>query len=124
MATQCELAPSAWSGPRSLELGESDKDEREERRRVPLVVCEHVEVLEDVLVEEVRLVEQEDRVDLAAAEILDVRADGEEDGGGGRLGIEPERQTQLAVEIAAAERGVVTVGEPVPGLGQPVAECA
>ena len=40
-------------------------------------------MLEDVLVEEVGLVEEEDRVYGLATELLDVGADGVEDGSGG-----------------------------------------
>ncbi len=57
-----------------LKLGEADEDEGEERLRVPLVVEQDVEVVEDVLVEEVGLVEEEDGVEALVAELLDATA--------------------------------------------------
>ena len=73
----------AAHGEAVLELGETDEDEGEERAAIPLVVEQDVEVIEGVLVEEMALVEEEDGVDAFAAELLDVRGDGVEDGGGG-----------------------------------------
>jgi hypothetical protein len=66
-----------------------------------------VQMVERVLVKQVRLVEEEDRVDALAAEVLDVVADGVEDGrrGGGRG--QAEGVAELAIEVAAAEGGVV-----------------
>jgi hypothetical protein len=62
-----------------LELGQADKHERKKRPRVPLVVEQDVQVVDDVLVKQVRLVEEEDRVQPPLTEVLDVRGDGEED---------------------------------------------
>jgi hypothetical protein len=83
-----------------------------------------VEVPEHLRVEKVGLVDEEDRVDALAAEVLDVGGDGVEDAGGGGLGVEAEGEAELAVEVAAAERGVVAVGESVAGLGEALAERA
>ena len=73
----------AAQGEAIVELGETDEDERQQRPAVPLVVEEDVEVVEGVLVQEVRLVEQEDRKDAIATELFDVGGDGVKDGGGG-----------------------------------------
>ena len=101
-----------------LEVGEAHEDERQEGSAVPFVIQEDVQMVEGVLVKQVCLVEQEDRVDAVASEVLDVGADGVEDGrrGGGRG--QAEGLAELAVEVAAAEGGVVAVGQPVAGLGQ------
>ena len=61
---------------------------------------------------------------LVAAELLDVGADGVEDGGGGAAGDEAEGEAELAVEVAPAERGVVAVGETEAVLGQAMAQGA
>jgi hypothetical protein len=81
-----------------------------------------VKVVQHVLVEQVGLVEEEDRVNTLAAKIFDVGGDGEKESrsGGGRR--EPQGEAKLAVEIAAAEGGVVAVGEAETGLRQPVAQ--
>ena len=57
------------------------------------------------------------------AEFLDVGSHREEDGGrsGGR--IEAERETQLPVEVAAAQRGVVAIRQPE-ARREPVSERA
>nr|WP_323379136.1 hypothetical protein [Pyxidicoccus xibeiensis] len=74
-------------------------------------------MVEHVLVEQVRLVEEEDGVDALATEVLHVAGHGVEDRGRGGGRREPEGKTQLAVEVAAAQRGVVTVGEAEARLG-------
>jgi len=63
-------------------------------------------------------------VNAVAAEIFDVAGDGEEDGSGAGGGGQAEGETELAVEIAAAEGGVVAVGEAKAGHGELVAEGA
>jgi hypothetical protein len=93
----------------ALELGQTDQDKRQERPAVPLVVEQDVQMVEHVLVEKVRFIEQENRVDALAPELLDVRADRVEDacrGGGGR---QSERLAELTIEVAPAERSVMTV---------------
>ena len=45
------------------------------------------------------------------------RVDGVEEGGGGGRGAEAEREAELAVEVAATERGVVAVGQAEAGRG-------
>jgi hypothetical protein len=95
-----------------LALGEADEDEGEERLRVPLAVEEDVQVGEHLLVEEVRLVDEEDRVHALLGELLDVGGDAVEDRRGGGVRGEAQGEAELAVEVAAAERGVVAVGEP------------
>ncbi len=80
-------------------------------------------MVEHVLMEQVRLVEEEDGVDALATEFLHVAGHGVEDSGGGGRG-EPEGQTQLAVEVAAAQRGVVAIGEAEARLGKPVTKRA
>ena len=107
-----------------VELGQADEDEGQQRAAVPLVIEEDVQVVERVLVKEVRLVEEEDGVEALAAEIFDVGADGEEDGRGGGGRREAEGEAELAIEVAAAERGVMAVGETEAGLRQAMAEGA
>ena len=55
-----------------IELGEADEHEGEERAAVPLVIEQDMQVVEHVLVQEVGFVEEKDRVDAVASEILDV----------------------------------------------------
>ena len=55
---------------------------------------------------------------VVAAELLDVATDRVEDRGRGRLRREPERQAQLAIEVAAPERRVVGVRQPKARVGQ------
>jgi hypothetical protein len=64
-----------------VELREPHHDEREERLRIPLIVEEDVRVAEHLLVEQVRLVEEEDQVEVLLGEVFHVRRDGVEDGG-------------------------------------------
>jgi hypothetical protein len=94
-----------------LELGQAHQHDREQRSGVPLVIGQDVQVLEDVLVQEVRFIEQEDRVDAFFAELLHVLVDGVEDCGRGGLWRETEREANMAVEVASAERRVVAVGQ-------------
>src|SRR5258706_2751681 len=100
-----------------LKLGEADEDEGEERLRVPLVVEQDVEVVEDVLVEEVGLGEEEGGVEALVAELLDVGGDGVKDASGGGRWRQPERVAEEPVEVPAAEGGVVTVGEAEASVG-------
>lgn len=66
---------------------------------------------ERVLVEQVRLIEQEDRVLPRFPSIRDVHAHGVEEGYGGGRGRQAQGGAELAVEVAAPEGGVVAVGE-------------
>jgi len=88
------------------QLGEADEDEREECPAIPLAVEEDVEVVEGVLVEEMRFVEEEDGMRTFAAEVLNVGGDGVEDGGGGGRRRQPEGEAELAVEVAATQRQI------------------
>jgi len=108
------------------ELWESDEDQGQEGLGVPFVVEEDVEVVEGVLVQEVGFVEEEDGVGALGGEHLDVGGDGVKDAGGGGGGSEAEGEAELAIEVAAPEGGVVTVGEAkaVCGLGEAVAQGA
>lgn len=99
------------------QLGQADEEQGQERAAVPLVVAQDVQVIEHVLVEQVRLVEQEDGVALLGGELLDVARDLVEDGGGG-LRVEAEGEADVPVEVASAERGVVAVGQAEAGLGE------
>ncbi len=76
-------------------------------------------VLQDVLVEQVRLVDEEHGVDVLASELSDVGRDGVEDAGGGGLGCEAEGVADLPVEVASPERGVAAVGEAESIGGEP-----
>jgi hypothetical protein len=68
-----------------------------------------VEVVEHVLVEQVRLIEEEDRMAPLGSELLDVASDLVEDGGRRRLRIEPECEADVAIEVSPSERRVVAV---------------
>jgi hypothetical protein len=59
-----------------------------------------------------------------ATELGDMCTDGKEDGSGGSSRCEAEREADVAVEIAAAERDVVTVGEAEAGFGKTMPERA
>ena len=75
-------------------------------------------MIEHVLVEQVRLIEKEDRVELLFAQVLDVGRHGVEERGCGRRRREAQGGAQLPVEVPATERGVVAVREPEAGRGQ------
>src|SRR5215208_1279532 len=83
-----------------------------------------MQMVEHVLMKQVRLVKQEDGMDTLASEILDMEADGIEDGGRRRRGIQAERQTELAIEITPSKRGIVAVGQPEACLRQAMAHRA
>ena len=68
--------------------------------------------------QQVGLVQQKRRMHVITAELLDVATDRVEDRGRGRLGREPERQAQLAIEVAAPERRVVGIRQPKARVGQ------
>ncbi len=69
-------------------------------------------MVEGVLMKQVRLVEEKDGVESLFGKVLDLDGDGVEDGGGGGTGLQPEGQTELAIEVVPAEGGVTAVGEP------------
>lgn len=106
------------------ELWESDEDEGQEGLGVPFVVEEDVKVIKGVLVQEVGFVEEEDGVGALGGEHLDVGGDGVKDAGGGGGGSEAEGKAELAIEVAASEGSVVTVGEAkaIRGLGEAVTQ--
>jgi hypothetical protein len=108
------------------EFGESDEDQGQQGLGVPFVVEQDVQVVEGVLVQEVGFVEEEDGVAAFGGEALDVGGDGVKDACGSGRGSEAEREAELAIEVAASEGGVVTVGEAkaVLGLGEAVAQRA
>src|SRR3954463_9792767 len=81
-------------------------------------------MVEGVLVQEVGFVEEEDRVDALARQLLDVRRHGGEEVAGGGRGREAECEAELAVEVATTERGVVRVGQSVAGGGDTVTQRA
>ena len=60
----------------SLQLGEPDEHQRQQRARVPLVVEQDVEVRQHVRVQQVRLVEEKDGVDFVPVLVGDVSLDG------------------------------------------------
>jgi hypothetical protein len=123
MKARVERAVAA-QGETIAELREADEHEGEESAAVPLVVEQDVEVVEGVLVQEVGFVEEEDGMDALAGELLDVRGHGVEKVAGGGGGRQPEGEAELAVEVAAAERGVVRVGQAVAGSGDAVTDRA
>jgi hypothetical protein len=76
-ATKAPRARCA-AGEAVLELGEPHQHDGEQRASIPLVIGQDVQALEDVLVQEVRFIEQEDRVDPFFTELLDMLVDGVE----------------------------------------------
>ena len=114
----------AAEGEAIAELRQADEDEREQGAAVPVVVEEDVEVVEGVLVQEVGLVEEEHGVDALFGALLDMTRDGVEQAACGGRGRELEGRAELAIEVAAAEGGVVTVGEAEAGGGDAVAQRA
>jgi hypothetical protein len=83
-----------------------------------------VQVIERVLVEEVRLVEQEHRVDALGRALLDVAGDRVEERARHRGGLDTDGVAELAIEVAATERGVVAVRELEAGRRDAVAQRA
>lgn len=106
------------------EFWQTDEDNGEKRARVPAVVGEDVQMVEDVLVQQVRFIDEEDRVHALAFELLDVMADGVEDGGRGGFRIEAKSEADLPVEVAPSERRVVAVGELEASFGESLAQRA
>src|SRR5882757_5500964 len=83
-----------------------------------------MEMVESVLVEEVGFVEEKYRMDTLGGAVLDVAAECvEQTAGGGRRG-QPDGVTELTVEVATAERGIVAVREAEAGGRDAVAERA
>jgi putative transposase len=107
-----------------FQLGQAHEHEGKERLRVPLVVEEDVEVAQHLLVEQVRLIEEEDREDALLGQVLDVSRDGVEDRGSGGVRGEAQGEAELAVEVPAAECGVVAIGQPKAGFREPGAQCS
>lgn len=112
------------SGEVGFELGEADEDQREQGFGVPLIIEQDVQVSHHVGMEQVRLVEEEDRMELVASHLVDVSLDSEKEVGGGGGGLEPEGVAEVAVEVAPSESGIVTVGQPKACLGESMAQCA
>lgn len=73
--TRVERASSA-NDEALIEIGEADEDGREQRAALPGVVEEDVWVIDGILVEQVRFVDEEDRQGTLARELLDVLGDG------------------------------------------------
>jgi transposase InsO family protein len=83
-----------------------------------------VQVVERVLVEEMGFVEEEHGMDALGDAVLDVSAERVEQAARRRRGREPDGVAELAVEVAAAERGVVAVGQAEADRGELVAQRA
>ena len=62
-----------------VEIGQTHEDDREQGFAVPRVVEQDVEMVERVLVQQVRLVDEQDREGALSGEVLDVAGDGEKD---------------------------------------------
>ena len=105
-----------------LELREPDEYEGQQRLRVPLVIHQDVEVGEHVRVEQVRLVEEKDRVHFVAPQFVHVRFDGEEEIGRGGRRVQAEAMAEVAIEVAPAEGRVSAIGQPEAGLRQASAQ--
>jgi hypothetical protein len=72
-------------------------------------------------VQQVSFVDEQHGVDVVAAELSDMRADGVEYGSGGCGRCQSEREANVSVEVAATERGVVAVRQPKAVFGQAMA---
>ena len=81
-------------------------------------------MVEGVLVKQVRLIEEKDGMDAILSEILHVGGDGVEDASGGNRRRQTEGDAKLAIEVAATEGDVVSVGKAECGLGQALAKGA
>src|ERR1044071_7746994 len=115
IAAQCE--PLA-------KLGQSDEDEREQRAAVPGVVEQDVQMVEGVLVQQVGLVEEEHGMDTLGGAVLDVTAERVEQAARGGHCRQTQRMAELAVEVAATERGIVAGRESKAGAGYAMAKRA
>src|SRR6266567_1755220 len=69
-------------------------------------------------VEQMRLVDQEDRMDLVASQLVHVRFDGQKEVGGRRAWMQVERVAEVAVKVPPPERCVAAVGQSEAGLRQ------
>src|SRR5262249_61393342 len=78
----------------------------------PRVVEQDVQMVERVLVKQVRLVNQKHRMDALFGAFLDMARDGIEQGTCSGRGRQAERDAELAIEVTPAECGVVVVGQP------------
>jgi len=74
-------------------------------------------MVERVLVQQVRLVEQKGRVHRVPTDVLHMRADRIEQRCGGGRRCQAERMTQLPIEVAASQRGIMAAGQPAPLRG-------
>src|SRR5882762_7704886 len=81
-----------------------------------------MEVVECVLVEEVGLVEEKHRMDAFGGAVLDVATERVEQTTGGGCRGQADGVTQLTIEIATAERGIVAVREAEAGGRDAVAK--
>ncbi len=77
-----------------------------------------------VRVEQVRLVEEEDRMELVSPQLVDVGLDGQKEVGGGGGGLQAEGVAEIAVEVATPESGITAVGQSEAGLGEPMTKRA
>src|SRR5712691_8447500 len=69
-------------------------------------------------VEQMRLVDQDDPMDLVASQLVHVRFDGQKEVGGRRAWMQVERVAEVAVKVPSAERRVAAVGQSEAGLRQ------
>ena len=83
-----------------------------------------MQVVEHVLVKQVGLVDEQHGMHLLGTELLDMGADGEEDGRSRGARREAESEADVAIEVASAERDVVAVGEAEAILGEAVPQRA
>jgi hypothetical protein len=83
-----------------------------------------MEMVERVLVKEMGFVEEEDGMEAIAAQLFDVLTDGIKDCRGGGRGAQAERDTELAIEIATAERRVMTISQAIIRGRQTATQCS
>lgn len=81
-----------------------------------------MKVLENVLVEEVRFVEEEDGMDPLSTKLLHMCRDGIEYARGCRLGLESDCEAYLAIEISTSEGGILAIGETEACVGEAMTE--
>ena len=80
-------------------------------------------MLEDILMKQVSFIDEKDRMDLARPELVHMRADCVENCGRGGRRRQFECKTDMTIEVATAERGVVAIGESKAVLRKAMPEC-
>jgi hypothetical protein len=86
------------------------------------MIEQDVQVPQHVGVEQMRLVEEEDRMEPVLSQLVDVSLDGEEEVGRGGGGLQTEGVAEIAVEVTPPESGISTIGQAKARLGEAMAK--